>query len=354
MRRFPARFMRLGGCLAVASLAAGLAFAAPAPTPGAASWADDPLAAGVERAALAMQRQSWEQGILAQAYLEAGADEMLVKVVRGALIHVAKDGRVATLGGSPLDCLMCGEPLLRAAEITGDPAIRAAVDNLLAYVLERAPRAVDGTLYHYDACMMSDSCHTAAPFLAAVGRHDEARRQVEGYKRRLWDNDARLYRAIWDESKQACARRDFWGVGNGWVVVALTRMIRALPADRVADREPLVAHLRDLLAGCLAHERPDGLFHDVLDDPRSFVETNLAQMLAFSINEGVRGGWLSADLVPAAERMRSAVRTKVDGDGLVQGVAGAPDFRHPGIAPEGQAFFLMLEAAARKGGRGSP
>ena len=325
-----------------------VAMAAGAVFPAHGGWEDDPLAVRVERAALAMQRLSWEQGILGQAYLEAGDHEMLVKMARGSLIHLAKDGRVATLGGSPLDCLMCGEPLVRAAAITGDPALAAAVEGLLGYVRERAPRTADGTLYHYDDCLMSDSCHTAAPFLAALGRHDEARKQVEGYRRRLWDADARLYRAIWDEKKQAFARRDFWGVGNGWVAVALTRMIRALPAVRVADREPLVAHLRDLLAGCLARQRADGLFYDVLDDPRSFVETNLAQMLAFSIHEGVRGGWLPHAMLAAAERMRAAARAKVDRDGLVQGVAGAPDFRHEGIAPEGQAFFLMMETAARK------
>ena len=103
--------------LALCLAAAGIATCA--------GWDDDPLAVRVERAALAMQRQSWEQGILAQACLEAGSDELLAALARGMLIHVAKDGRVATLGGSPLDCLMCGEPLARAAEITGDPAVRA-------------------------------------------------------------------------------------------------------------------------------------------------------------------------------------------------------------------------------------
>jgi hypothetical protein len=44
----------------------------------------------------------------------------------------------------------------------------------------------------------------------------------------------------------------------------------------------------------------------------------------------------------------------LDADGLVQGVAGAPDFRHAGIAPEGQAFFLMMETAARGRRRSTP
>jgi hypothetical protein len=46
--------------------------------------------------------------------------------------------------------------------------------------------------------------------------------------------------------------------------------------------------------------------------------------------------------------MRAAARAKVDSDGFVQGVCGAPDFRSPGISAEGQAFFLMMSAAAGK------
>jgi hypothetical protein len=46
--------------------------------------------------------------------------------------------------------------------------------------------------------------------------------------------------------------------------------------------------------------------------------------------------------------MRAAARAKLDRDGFVQGVAGAPTFDRPGISPEGQAFFLMMEGARRK------
>ena len=42
-----------------------------------------------------------------------------------------------------------------------------------------------------------------------------------------------------------------------------------------------------------------------------------------------------------------AAHAKVDAYGLVQGVCGAPRFDHSGRAPEGQAFFLLMEAAYR-------
>jgi rhamnogalacturonyl hydrolase YesR len=153
---------------------------------------------------------------------------------------------------------------------------------------------------------------------------------------------------IWDESKQHCSDPAYWGGGNGWTAASLARVIRALPPERAADRAKLAGFLRELIDGCIAHQCESGLFCNVVDDPRSFEETNLAQMLAYSIYESVRGGWLPADYLPAADRMRTAARARVDENGFVQGVAGAPTFTQPGVSPEGQAFFLMMEAAHRK------
>ena len=112
--------------------------------------------------------------------------------------------------------------------------------------------------------------------------------------------------------------------------------------------------LKELLDGCLAHQRPDGLFYNEVDNPSSFVETNLAAMLAYAIYESVRGGWLPESYLARADQMRAAVRAKVDQFGFVQGVAGAPQFDRPGVSAEGQAFFILMEGAARKAGRPTP
>jgi hypothetical protein len=70
-------------------------------------------------------------------------------------------------------------------------------------------------------------------------------------------------------------------------------------------------------------------------------------MLAWAIYRGAAEGGLDRSLLPIAERMRTAVRVRVDEDGFVQGVCGAPWFDRPGVAAEGQAFFLLMEAARR-------
>jgi rhamnogalacturonyl hydrolase YesR len=199
--------------------------------------------------------------------------------------------------------------------------------------------------------MWSDESFTAPPFLAATGQYDAAVTQLLGVHRRLWDTDKKLMHHRWSEKSQTLVGPAFWGGGNGWTAAAFARVIRSLPADRQPERAQLAGMLRELLDGCLVHQRPDGLFYDEVDNPSSYVETNLAAMLAYAIYESVRGGWLPEDYLVHADRMRAAVRAKVDRFGFVQGVAGAPGFNQPGISTEGQAFFIMMEASARKAGR---
>jgi len=302
-------------------------------------------------AALAMQRRDWEQGILAQAFLEAGDRERVILLTKAAIVQRVPDGRLAVvIEGSPTDPAMGGEAYWRAGEMTGDVGIQEAARALLEWILVRSPRCPDGTLYHTFKRpeMWSDGINGAPPFLAATGHYDEALRQIDGYRKRLWNPGKKLLSHIWDDGAQRFPDKNFWGVGNGWAAAGLARVIRALPEDRAEDRKRLAAFARDIIDGCLACQRPDGLFHDVVDRPDTFVETNLAQMLSFAIYTGVLGGWLAKEYLAAAGRMRSAARAKMDSFGYVQGVCGAPNFDHAGVATEGQAFFIMMEVAAGK------
>jgi unsaturated rhamnogalacturonyl hydrolase len=133
----------------------------------------------------------------------------------------------------------------------------------------------------------------------------------------------------------------------GPCAAGMTRVIAALPESMQANRKRLQTYVREVLDGCLAHLRTDGLFHDVVDKPSTFVETNLAQMLSYTIYRGVAAGGLDRALVAQADRMRQAAHAKVDRCGMVQGVCGSPMFDRSGTACEGQAFFLLMEAAHR-------
>lgn len=298
---------------------------------------------------LTMQRYSWEQGVTAQAFLELGDIDTAILLAREAVQRRAADGRLAymSIREGVTDPAANGEALLVAARVTNEPALQAALEAMLHYLMKLAPRAADGTLFHViDAQeVWVDSMYMAPPFLAVMGQVAEALRQIDGIQRRLWRPDKKLYAHIWDEDRHALKRAAAWGVGNGWAAAGMTRVIPALPAAWEPARQQLAVHVREIIDGCLAHQRSDGLFHNVLDQPDTFVETNLAQMLAYSIYRGLAGKWLPAAYQEPADKMRRAVHQKVDGSGYVQGVCGAPTFDRPGTAPEGQAFFLLMEAA---------
>jgi rhamnogalacturonyl hydrolase YesR len=302
-------------------------------------------------AAMAMQRRDWEQGILAQALLEAGDRDRVILLTKAAIVQRTPDGRLGVLqSGSPTDPAMGGAAYAEAAEWTGDPQIRQAVDGLLNWIRFRAPRNHEGVLYHVFGApeMWSDGFNCAPPFLAAMGFYDEAFAQIEGFWRRLWNPERKLLAHIWDDGNRQFRDPNFWGGGNGWAVVGLARVIGSLPPDRRRARERVAAIVQEILNGCLNHQRVDGLFYNVVDQPATFVETNLAQMLAYAIYKGVAGGWLPKTYLAQGHRMRDAARGKMDAFGYVQGVCGAPGFDHPGTSTEGQAICVLMEAAAWK------
>jgi unsaturated rhamnogalacturonyl hydrolase len=305
----------------------------------------------VMHAMLAMQRRAWEQGVAAQALLELGETELVVLLAKDAVVNQLKDGRLGlNEGRNPVtDPASNGEPLLFAARVTGEQNLQEAAERMVEFLLYKAPRTREGIIYHnyIENMIWVDSFYMAPPFLAVAGYHQEAIKQVLGYRKILRNPEKKLYYHIWDEDKHQFERKLFWGVGNGWAAAGMSRVINALPDSMEKEKAMVADFVGELLDGCLVYQRADGLFHDILDDPTTFVETNVGQMLSYAIYRGVKGSWLDRAYLQHADRMRTAVYQKVDSYGLVQGVCGAPNFNRPGTATEGQAFFLLMEAAYR-------
>lgn len=305
---------------------------------------------GATSAALALQRRDWEQGIFAQAMLQSGQRELLIQLTKAAMVQQTPDGRMGVVvNGGPTDPAMGGAAYAQAAEFAGDAAMHQAVERMLNWILHKAPRNPGGVLYHtFEAPQMwSDGINCAPPFLAAKAHYDEALLQIDGYRKLLLNPQKKLMAHIWDDGKHQFTDSAFWGGGNGWTAAGLARVIRSLPANRQNDRIRLAEFARQVIDGCLAHQRPDGLFHNVVDRPDTFVETNLAQMLAFSIYQGITDRWLPDTYRPHADRMRAAARARMDQYGFVQGACGAPDFDRPGISTEAQSFCILMESAGQ-------
>lgn len=309
----------------------------------------DPLVNKAMLAMLCMQRMAWEQGTASQALIATGRKDLAILFAKDALVRQTSEGRLGILGNDPgvTDPASNGEAVLLAWRTTGDEKYKKAADDMYAYLKTKAPRTSDGVLHHitYAKQVWSDASFMGPPFLALMGDFDEAVKQIEGFRKYLMDPDKKMYYHIWDEEKKDYARKKFWGGGNGWTAAGIAKIINLLPQHREDLRKKMTVYGKEVIDGCLAYQRPDGLFHDIIDDSTSFVETNLAQMLAFSIYTGIKAGWLDLTYKEKADSMRLAARAKTDEYGIVQGACGSPNFDRSGTSTEAQSFFLMMESA---------
>ena len=284
------------------------------------------------------QRHSWDQALLAAVLRDAGETGLLRALADDAVARQLPDGRLAELDPA---CAVNGAALLEFVP----PG--AAADRQLRWLLDDAPRAPDGTLFHLTGSRQAwaDTVFMVVPALAAAGHPDAALAQLAGHHRRLRDPASGLWAARFDDDTDALADPRAWGTGNGWVAAGLARTVREVPA---VEGAALAGEVRGLLDACLALRRPDGRFGDVLDDPRSPADTNVGSMLACAALTGAAEGWLPARYGELGEALLATVAGFVDDLGRVTGASAAPTFDRPGHSPEAQAFLLLADAAAER------
>jgi len=308
-------------------------------------------------ALLAMQRQSWEQGVAGHAMLDLGRTDLVRVMARDAVTRQTTTGKLAEIDDQgTVNCAANGEAVRWVADTDGDPELAEAFDRQLRWIEQSCPRAADGTLFHLEGSrqVWTDSVYMVLPLLGLVGNVAEAERQLAGHRVRLVDPGTGLYAARWDEDAQQLNAPQRWGTGNGWVAAGVARTLLLLdrsPAPAAATaafRGAAAEHARAVVDACLAYRRSDGLFHDVVDDPSSFVETNLAQMLAYATLTGVADGWLPVDYADVGRSLLNSARRMIDRDGFVTGACGAPRFDRSGTSAEAQSFFLLASRAAQR------
>jgi unsaturated rhamnogalacturonyl hydrolase len=176
---------------------------------------------------------------------------------------------------------------------------------------------------------------------------DDAVTQFRLQRARLQDPHTKLFRHNWLESPNRFIQSSFWARGNGWVTTAVVDTLAHLP-DGHDGRPLLVEILREVCDALRAYQDRTGFWHNVLDDPTSWLETSGTLIFAYSFARGVEMGILDEERFgAAAERAMSICEGVVDDTGRVRRVAKVPGGPQapPGVTLHGQGWFLL--AASR-------
>jgi unsaturated rhamnogalacturonyl hydrolase len=110
-----------------------------------------------------------------------------------------------------------------------------------------------------------------------------------------------------------------WARANGWAILAMTELLEVLPQGhpgRAAVLEQYRAHARALAAW----QDKDGLWHQLVDRPDSYLETSASAMYVFAIARGINRGWLDGRAYRGMVSLGwNALAQKVNSTGQVEG-----------------------------------
>lgn len=109
--------------------------------------------------------------------------------------------------------------------------------------------------------------------------------------------------------------KTYWGRAQGWLIWCFIAVLRGLPPDDPA-RPAFLRDLEVFADGLLRVADADGAIHAFANDPNSPQETTGTAMVALSLHESVRRGWLDgARYAAAAQKMWDFCRRHVTDDG---------------------------------------
>ncbi len=234
------------------------------------------------------------------------------------------------------DCGSFGALMLRCDPTGSDPDVRRMADRIAHYMMQEQPCTSAGAFCRRDDTIWADDMYMSVPFLCRYHEMtgdsaplDFAARQLLHYKELLFLPEKQVMahmRCLLHGENNGIP----WSRGNGWVIFSLSELLTVLPENH-PQRPALLDFFRELTEGYLALQDECGLWHQILDDPVSYLETSATAMMICAFARGTRGHWY--DEATAARAMAAAHKAwkglcqlAIDKEGNLYGVCQGSGF----------------------------
>ena len=212
--------------------------------------------------------------------------------------------------------------------------LRPQIDTLIDWISNKQFRLPDGTLARNRPlanALWLDDLFMGVPALAQMGKltgerkyYDDAVKQILQFSDRMFVKEKGLFMHGWIQDM------DFhpalhWGRANGWAILTMAEVLDVLPEDhpgRAKVLELYRAHVRGL-AAC---QSADGLWHQLLDRPETYLETSASAIFVYAIAHGINRGWIGPLAHgPMVMLGWNAVAKRVNDQGQVEGTCVGTD-----------------------------
>jgi len=317
---------------------------------------------------ISMDNWEWPQGVALSAlyryYRETGDKSVLEYLIRWYDRHIANglpSKNVNTM------CPMLG--LTYVYEEVRNPAYEKVLLEWADYALFKLPRAGEGGIQHIvsgqsnDGQLWIDTLYMTVLFIARMGvlfgnedMIEESIYQFLVHIKHLADIQSGLFFHGWSFIERRHFSNVLWGRGNSWYTAGVVDFLDIVPLENGIKRY-LISTLLTQALSLKKLQDVSGLWHTVINDNTSYLESSASCAFAYGILKAVRKGYLDKEFLEVGIKALNGVLSKIDDNGILHGVSyGTPVFRtaeeYKNVPvcpmPYGQSMALMLLVEALK------
>lgn len=282
--------------------------------------------------------------------------------------------------GLPSKNINTTTPLLTLAEFNEelkDPEFEALCLKWADWLMNCLPRTKEGGFQHVTSAngdrqgvrlnegeMWIDTLFMTVLFLNRMGQRykrqdwiDESIHQVLMHIKYLCDNRTGLFYHGWTFNERNNFGGIFWCRGNSWFTLGILDYIDMFDGTMNAGLKRFVVDTYKAQVETLRQlqDQKTGLWHTVLTDPDSYVETSGTAAIAAGIMKGIRYGILDDSFLPCVQAAVRGILANIAEDGTVLQVSGgtgmgynAEHYKNILIAPMayGQSLTILALAEA--------
>lgn len=216
---------------------------------------------------------------------------------------------------------------------------RVMVD-LANWIMNEMPRTPEGGIQHKHAeldnhgDLWDDTLFMTCLFLAKAGKIfnrqdwvDESVYQTLLHLKYLVDNKTGLWFHAWSFDNRDNYANALWGRGNCWITVFIPELI-----DIVEPSEPirriLVNALKAQVDTLIKYQDPCGLWHTLINDENSYLESSATAGFCAGIFKAVRMGYIGEEYLESAKKGLAAIYDEIDETGTLRNVSYGTNVGH--------------------------
>ncbi|MCR5280038.1 MAG: glycoside hydrolase family 88 protein [Lachnospiraceae bacterium] len=247
----------------------------------------------------------------------------------------------------------------------------AVCDEWAKWIYESFPRTKEGGFQHItsdtlnDSELWDDTLYMTVLFLAQYGvmtKNDkyieEAVYQFLLHIKYLTDRKTGMWFHGWSFNERGNFAEALWGRGNCWITMAIPEFLSIVDL-KGADRRFLVNALLRQAEALKEFQSENGMWHTLVDDPTSYVESSATCGFAYGLLKAVHMGLIPSEFEAVALKALDPIIGYINAEGVVEQVSyGTPMGRKTKdfykeipikSMPYGQALAMLFLMEVMKG-----